>query len=246
MQGTGGISRDKWKAVRAAIEAEIASGRWAPGARLPNEAALAARFGVGRHSLRRAISELAFDGKLNVEQGRGTFVAENPLLTYHIGKRTRRRANFAAQGVDVSGRLISSDKTEARAGVAKALGLAQGALVYRQTRLTTADGMPIAFGSSFHPLDRFPDFVERREVFGSVTETYKSYGIADYLRRETTVHARPARESEARMLRQRPHEPVMVVRGVDVDMSGTPIGTSEVLWSAVRVKFTFESGDDDV
>jgi len=237
--------RDRWKSVRAEIEADLAEGRWGPGTRLPSEAALCARFEVGRHSLRRAIAELAYDGKLSVEQGRGTFVADTQVLTYRIGKRTRRRENFAAQGVDVSGRLLSSEKTTAPRGVATALGLAEGAPVYRQTRLTTADRVPIAYGSSWHPLARFPDFVERREVFGSVTETYKSYGIQDYLRKETTIHARPARDDETRTLKQRPHMPVMVVRAVDADPEGRPIGTSEVIWSAARVKFTFESGGDD-
>mgnify|MGYP001549499914 CR=1 FL=1 len=237
--------RDRWKTVRAEIEAEIAEGRWSPGARLPSEAELCARFEVGRHSLRRAIAELAYDGKLSVEQGRGTFVAEAPVLTYRIGKRTRRRENFSAQGVDVSGRLLSSEKTVASRSIAAALELEAGGAVYRQTRITNADRLPIAYGSSWHPLDRFPDFVERREVFGSVTETYRSYGIEDYLRKETTMHARTAREEETRLLKQRPHGPVMVVRAVDTDTEGSPIGTSEVIWSAARVKFIFEPGCGD-
>lgn len=239
------MRRGSWKTVREELEADIAARGLSPGDRLPSEPELCERFGVGRHSLRRAISELAHDGRLSVEQGRGTFVTEAPFITYSIGKRTRRRENFQRQGVDVSGDLLSAEKTTANAGVAAALGLDEGAPVYRQSRITFANRVPIAFGTSYHPLARFPDFVERRNIFGSATEAYRSYGIEDYLRQETTVHARAARDDEARRLKQRPHDPVMVVRAVDADMNGVPIGASEVIWSAVRVKFTFEPGGDN-
>jgi GntR family phosphonate transport system transcriptional regulator len=236
--------REKWREIRQALEGEISEGRLKPGDRLPPEPELCERFGVGRHSLRRAIAELAYDGKLSVEQGRGTFVTEAPWLTYTIGRRTRLRRNLLAQGVDLTGDLLLAEKTEAPAAIARALELDAGAPVYRQMRITCANRVPIAFGTSWHPLARFPDFVERRNVFGSVTETYRSYGIADYLRKETTLHARPARDDEAHRLSQRPQQPVMLVRAVDADLDGQPIGASEVVWSAVRVKFTFETGRD--
>src|SRR5690606_4890570 len=38
---------------------------------------------------RRAVSALAIEGKLRVEQGRGTFVEDAPLIDYHIGRRAR-------------------------------------------------------------------------------------------------------------------------------------------------------------
>ncbi len=33
----------------------------------------------------------------------------------------------------------------------------------------------------------------------------------------------------------------MVIRAVDTMMDGTPLSFSEVIWSATRVKFTFET-----
>jgi len=237
--------RDRWKSVRAALEAEIGAGRFAPGDRLPNEADLCAQFDVGRHSLRRAIADLAWEGRLSVEQGRGTFVTEAPMLSYTIGPRTRRHENFARQGVDTASELLEAEKTVAPHGIAGALGLDEGAAVFHQTRLTLGNGVPVAFGSSWHPLGRFPEFGARREVFGSVTATYRSYGIEDYHRRETTMHARPARDGEATRLRLPTGGTVMVVRAVDVDPEGLPIGASEVIWAAARVRFSFESQCDE-
>ncbi|HET7792682.1 MAG TPA: GntR family transcriptional regulator, partial [Rhizobacter sp.] len=44
----------RWEAIAAALRQDIAQGRLQPGERLPNEATLAARFAVNRHTLRQA------------------------------------------------------------------------------------------------------------------------------------------------------------------------------------------------
>ena len=117
-------------------------------------------------------------------------------------------------------------------------------MVIESRRITKADDVPIAFGATYHDADRFADVVQRRDVLGSLTEVYRSYGINDYLRGETTMHARPAKPDEAKMLHQHPEMPVIVVRSVDTEPDGTPIAFAQVIWSAARVKFTM-GGDDD-
>lgn len=58
------------------IQAMIRSGRFAPGATLPGQRALAAELGVSRASLREALSTLTTLGLLRVEPRRGTVVPE--------------------------------------------------------------------------------------------------------------------------------------------------------------------------
>ena len=60
----------------------------AAGAQLPAESALAARFGVNRHTVRRALGVLAEGGLVRTTQGRGSFVEQGPIA-YPIGPRTR-------------------------------------------------------------------------------------------------------------------------------------------------------------
>src|SRR5690606_41811079 len=79
----------QWQIIRDRIAQDIAAGELAPGARLPTETELCRLFSAGRHSVRRAVSALAIEGKLRVEQGRGTFVEDAPLIDYHIGRRAR-------------------------------------------------------------------------------------------------------------------------------------------------------------
>lgn len=234
----------RWTAVRDAIETDIREGRLGPGDRLPVEAELCAAHGTGRHSVRRAVADLARRGRLRVEQGRGTFVEDAPVIAYAIGARTRLRRNLTDQGLDVGSEDRGSETLQAPPRVAAALRLPDGAPVIASHRLTMADGVPIAVGTIHHDPERFPGYAERRAALGSVTATYRSYGIEDYLRGMTSLHARPARAWEAKALRQHPDLPVMVVRATDTLPDGTPIAHSEVTWSAARVAFTMGRGDE--
>jgi DNA-binding FadR family transcriptional regulator len=56
----------------------IDGGRWKPGDRLPPERFLAEELGVGRSSLRIALSELERRGRIRRHVGQGTFVTEDP------------------------------------------------------------------------------------------------------------------------------------------------------------------------
>ena len=230
-----------WGDIRDALAADIRSGNLQPGDRLPTEPELCKRFDTGRHSVRKAIGSMARDGMLRAEQGRGTFVEDTALIDYNIGKRTRRSENFASNGVSAGGSLISVETVPANAGIAERLGLAVGDLVTSVTRLSEAGGAPIAYGTVFRSAVHFPDFIERQANLGSVTKTYASYGISDYHRASTNIVARRSTPDEATRLRQHPDQPVMFVRAVDVDLSGTPLSYSEVAWAATRVSFTLDT-----
>jgi Transcriptional regulators len=66
------MTRHKWKRIHVKLEQDIEEGVLTMGEQLPTEPVLAAQFGVGRHSVRRAIEALARQGKVEVLQGRGT------------------------------------------------------------------------------------------------------------------------------------------------------------------------------
>lgn len=233
-----GMNRHRWRDIRDTLQQEIRDGVLEPGVKLPTEPELAETFGAGRHSVRRAVLELAKEGLLSVEQGRGTFVQARPMIRYPIGRRTRLSHNMQAQGVALSGHVTGVERLPARARVANALGIELGAPVVATSRITLGDGVPVSLGTIYHDATRFPDFPERREKLNSTTAVYASYGIDDYLRSSTEIHSRPARAEEARALNQHPDMPVMVLRAVDVDLEHAPIAFSQVIWSAARVKFS--------
>ncbi|TKT69922.1 phosphonate metabolism transcriptional regulator PhnF [Aquamicrobium sp. LC103] len=230
----------QWQMIRDRIADDIAAGELAPGARLPTETKLCQLFGAGRHSVRRAVSALAIEGKLRVEQGRGTFVEDAPLIDYHIGRRARFRQNLRSQGVVPAGEVISAQVMPASTRVARALQLNEGDPVLRILTRGFADSVPISIGLSFHSVARFPDMAAQRQAGRHVTEIYRDAGIGDYFRKSTTVFARRAEPEEAELLSQHPDQPVLVVRKTDVDSQDLPIAYSEGIWAADRVRFTFD------
>lgn len=60
--------------VIAQLHELIESGEWAVGARIPTEAELADKFGIGRNTIREATRALGYAGMLESRQGDGTYV----------------------------------------------------------------------------------------------------------------------------------------------------------------------------
>ena len=107
----------------AGCKATSRRARLKPGTRLPTEAELSAQFGVNRHTVRRALEELSRDGLVRVEQGRGSFVAED-VLDYNVEARTRfsewiRKHNKEPSGIIRQLREIPADQRVA-AGLGRA------------------------------------------------------------------------------------------------------------------------------
>src|ERR1700747_1726388 len=63
-----------WRRIADDLERAIAAGEIAAGEKLPGETEIAARFAVNRHTVRRAIAELAGRGLVRAARGSGTYV----------------------------------------------------------------------------------------------------------------------------------------------------------------------------
>ncbi len=100
--------------------------------------------------------------------------------------------------------------------------------------------MPTGCGLSFHPAARFADLPGQRAAGVSITEVFRATGIDDYLRKRTTIFARRGEPEEARLLRQHPDLPVLVLTKTDVTPAGEVIGYCEAVWAAARVQFSLD------
>ena len=175
-----------WRQIMEWLKAEIASGAFEKGSRLPPESEIAARFGVNRHTVRRAIAALTAEGVLRADQGRGTFVAAAPI-TYPITSRTRFSEIVSGQDKAPSGRLIGSGTEEADALLANWLKVPIGTLLIRIENLRVADGVPVMIGTSWFEQSRFPNLVADYAETGSITKALAKAGVSDYRRKESRV-----------------------------------------------------------
>ncbi|GAA3497080.1 FadR/GntR family transcriptional regulator [Streptomyces albogriseolus] len=73
--------------VIAALRAQIASGEWPVGSRIPTEPELVEQLGVARNTVREAVRALAHNGLLDIRQGSGTYVVATSELAGVMHRR---------------------------------------------------------------------------------------------------------------------------------------------------------------
>ncbi len=228
-----------WRQIERTLSGEIADGSLAAGSKLPTEAEMSARFGVNRHTIRRALEELSRSGLVRVEQGRGSFVAED-VLDYAISSRTRfaewiRRHNREPSGQVLDLREIAADKD-----VAAGLGLRAGAKIVVLERLGFADDRPVSIGRHHFPQRRFPGLLAVLQSGLGISEALASCGLADYRRQVTRVSARLPTPQEAAMLRMPRNQPILVTENVNVDAEGQVVEYGTGRYPTPRVQIVFE------
>lgn len=229
-----------WRQISAAIERDITGGRFGPGARLPTEAELSARFGVNRHTVRRAMEALEMRGLVRIEQGRGSFVAED-LLDCPIGPRTRFADIVRGQNREPGGRILRMGEMVAEPRIAELLGLRPGRRVLFAERLFLADGRPVALGRHYFVPGRFPEILARLAEDPSITRALQLSGVPDYMRRMTRITARLPSAEEAEILEQSRMRPVLVCEHQNVDEAGRPVEAGITRYAAGRAQLVVEA-----
>lgn len=228
-----------WRQIADAIGGAIAGGEFPAGSQLPTEAALAARFGVNRHTVRRALGTLAERGLVRATQGRGTFVEPGPI-PYPIGPRTRFSEIVTRAGRQAWGDLVAAATVPASLETAEALGLAAGDPVIEMLTLHRADDAPISAARIALPLPRFAGFAEAYAASGSITRAFAGFGIADYTRLSTRIGARAATAEEASRLDVAPGRTLLTVASVNVDAAGKRILAAASVFVADRVELVVD------
>lgn len=226
-----------WTAIAAALRDDLAQGAYVPGDRLPTESALAARFGVNRHTVRRALADLAAAGEVQPRRGAGVFVTARPT-DYRLGRRVRFHQNVAASGRTPSRRITRIETRPAGRQEAEALGLAEGAAVHLVEGVSLADGTPLAAFRSVFPARRFPGFPAAMSGQSSVTAALAACGLTDYTRRDTRLTAEPADAVLALALELKPGAPVLRSVAVNVDAAGVPVEYGTTWFAGDRVTLT--------
>lgn len=241
MTETLNTHRFAWHRIEQTLLAEIAAGSPQAGSRLPGEFDLAERFGVNRHTARRAVGALVDRGVVRIERGVGAFIAERSVLDYAIGRRTRFRQNLTAADRRPERQVLAHRVVGATGLVAKALAVRAGLKVWDIHLLGLADGQALSVGSLYAPHRRFPHLVEHLVATGGITEALSMAGVHDYTRRSTRVGARLPTETEAAFLQQSQAMPVLITESVDVDQSGRAVTYSHVAFAAARIQFVVDA-----
>jgi GntR family phosphonate transport system transcriptional regulator len=226
-----------WREIAETLSDEIARGHSAPGDRLPTEAELAVRFGVNRHTVRHALSDLAARGLVHARRGAGVFVMARPT-EYPLGRRVRFHQAIQAQGQVPSRELTRIDTRPADPEEAQALGLMSGDPVHVVEGVSSADGQPLAMFRSVFPAILLRDLPDALRSGASITGALAICGVTDYTRATTRLTATSAKPMLALRLRLSEGAPILRSVAVNVDGQGRAVEFGTTWFAGDRVTLT--------
>ncbi len=234
-----------WKQIEESLLKDLTAGTYEPGDQLPTEHQLATRFGVNRHTVRRAISSLVDQGRLRVDQGRGTFVREL-AVEYPVGRRVRFTQSVSAAHRMPNREILRAEIVRCDQETAEALKIAPGSKVVVIQSLGVVDGKPLSYAISQLPADRFSGLIHHIHETKSITAALARLGVMDYTRAFTRISAIAPTAELSRHL-QIPHgRPILQTEGVDVDAKGKPISLNLSQFAGDRIQLLVETKDEPV
>lgn len=234
--------RPRYLEVAQALRAQL--GDYKPGDYLPAEWALAERFGVNRHTLRRAVDELIVEGRVLRRKGRGTCVLPQPIV-YPLHAASAYSKTLEGMGFRSSAVLLGKRERAAKPDERADLQLHDGEPVLEFETLRLLDGQPISLIT--HCFARRHRELVRSYGGGSVREHLARQGVP--LRRiSTLIGARAPTQHHALQLMMPRHTPVLSIRTLSSGPDGAPFELSRSLTRADRFKYhviSGEYGDDE-
>ena len=230
-----------WRQIADRIRTSIANGDYDATGKVPPEMALAAEFGVNRHTVRSALAALAQEGIVRPMQGRGTLIERKERLIFPIRRRTRFIEGIGDQAREKEGLLLHSAEEPASAELAVRLQVPEGTSVIRLEIVRKADGRAVARSTAWFPAERFRGLEQAYRDSGSITAAFGKLGLSDYLRAATEITATHADSGDLADLELSPGAIVLVTRALNTDTEGVPVQYAITRFAADRVQFTIEN-----
>lgn len=207
------------------------------GGRLESEGQLAARFGVNRHTLRRAVDELVRQGLVARRRGVGLFVAGKPLQ-YALHTQTRITTGLQEMGVHGERHFLKRTVRPAGLEVGRQLGVRKDRLVLVLESIVLADGIPLCLSTHTFVHNRYRRIFEEFGEGSLHAFVQSAYGLK-LRRRESCICSQIPCDADAGLLRLSLNEPVLCVSSLNCDnKSGEPVEYVVSRFRADRIEFT--------
>lgn len=211
------------------LRQQIKSGVWAPGAALPTEFELAARFGVSRAPIRQALTSLVNAGLIYRRAGRGTFVAP-PKIGQALDTLRGVAEELRVQGLQPEVELLGVTRVEAPPEVRGVLG-ADGE-VPRIERLVRVGGEPLLWDRSYlTPAVNLPPAGDHA-LFALVESS--GFAIEEA---EQTIEAAGAEREAAQHLDLHVGDPVLVMNRITRARRGQPVIFTIAVYRGDRYRY---------
>ena len=231
-----------YKDVKRRLTVALTRSEWKPGAAIPAERDLAARFGTSIGTVRKAVDELVAENILIRQQGRGTFVARHTRereLFYFLHVVPQRGAKRYPEV-----ELLSFARGRADRASAQALGIAPGDAVFRIRNVLRLDGIPVIIDDVTLPAARFPGLTQAafRDRPSTIYNLYQDAFGVSVVRTRERVRATLADAASARLLRLEAGAPLLSIRRVALTYEDAPVEYRVSLVNTARHEYWAEIG----
>ena len=212
-----------YQQIKALLLDSLQSGEWRPGAPIPSEMELAARFEVSQGTVRKAVDELATENLLVRHQGKGTFVASHHSEAWQYrffslmpdsGKKAPLKSHFLA---------CKPIKPPSKIGLL--LKLPAGEQVIQIDRVQSLGGEVAVFEQIWLPKARFSVMtLDRLESWpGPLYAFYESEFATHMVRAEEKIKAIAAEATIANHLQLEPGSPLLLVERLSYTYGNRPV-----------------------
>jgi len=214
----------------------IQDGHIIPGEAIASETELQERYGVSRITVRRALGDLASEGYISRQPGRGTFVLQ-PKLQDRSERLGGFSDNLSAQGFEVEWQILQYGMRPAPSSVARKLGVDESQPLLYFQRLVYADCEPIMLATVYVNVGEGITFTREELDSDSIYLLLeRKYGIVVH-RADRTIEATLALEEEAQLLHIKPNTPMLLVRFVAYGQQGQRVAFVKALYRGDRYKY---------
>ncbi|MCA1989748.1 MAG: GntR family transcriptional regulator [Desulfarculus sp.] len=225
------------------FKAQIASGKYRPGAKLPSEAVICKKYGLSPMTVRRAINLLIDQGVVRTVQGSGTFVRGVKLSASSFNLQELMELIQDENGTQV--KVLEMDIAKASPQVASRLGLASGDNVIHARRLLLTHGHPVVYHHGHLLYDPQRPIVEGELDVTSLRGLFSGAGQTDIKKGLMSVQAVALEEQEAVLLKRDKGSPAFRLEHTFYDFEDRPVSYGWFICPADRLLFTARIGHWD-
>ncbi|MGH6880182.1 GntR family transcriptional regulator [Hypericibacter sp.] len=209
------------------------------GAKLPTEPELVAMAGVSMVTVRRALAELAAQGIVRREQGRGTFLNRSRVSAETTRLGGLRNGLSLDSSSSLETRLLGLVRRDASADESGRLAIAKGASIWEVSRLRLLNGRPMIHEVSVIPMILAPDlgaYFEsdpKRSLYATLEA---AYGLREVREEQSLVCRRP-NSLDKKLLAQPKSDWVVQISGISYSARRIPIDSFRIVFDAKGFAF---------
>lgn len=203
------------------LEGAILRGEYGVGDRLPTEHALAAEYGINRHTAGQALNHLQGKGLVVRVRGRGTFVRPG-RVDYRVAEKMSFTDSVTRVGLTPSRKILGVRSVRAFGRIPEAMKVPAGEPLVARESVSFAGEIPLDHSVKHFRECLFPGIDELlMRPLSSRALVKAHYGVEVY-RARSTFEMEPADAEMSRHLGVQPGAALLRVESLDTLEDGTP------------------------